>query len=137
MKTLEQVRAQLKHYPVEVEFPNIDKWQHGNTGVCKQQSNTAAKQRDDQALCHQLAHQTAPSRSDGQPDGDFAAAGPCASQQQIGDIRARDDEDQFHQAHQHLDESKQLRSLLDPPLQFCANRRAPVVIRLRILALQG
>jgi len=33
MKTLEQVRAQLKHYPVEVEFPNIDKWQHGNTGV--------------------------------------------------------------------------------------------------------
>lgn len=33
MKTLEQVRAQLKHYPVEVAFPNIDKWQHGNTGV--------------------------------------------------------------------------------------------------------
>lgn len=33
MKTLEQVRAQLKHYPVEVEFPDIAKWQHGNTGV--------------------------------------------------------------------------------------------------------
>ncbi len=33
MKTLEQVRAQLKHYPLEVEFPAIDKWQHGNTGV--------------------------------------------------------------------------------------------------------
>ena len=33
MKTLEQVRAQLKHYPVEVAFPDIEKWQHGNTGV--------------------------------------------------------------------------------------------------------
>lgn len=33
MKTLEQVRALLKHYPVEVEFPDIAKWQHGNTGV--------------------------------------------------------------------------------------------------------
>lgn len=33
MKTLEQVRAQLKHYPVEVDFPAIEKWQHGNTGV--------------------------------------------------------------------------------------------------------
>ena len=32
-KTLEQVRAQLKHYPVEVEFPDIGRWQHGNTGV--------------------------------------------------------------------------------------------------------
>ena len=33
MKTLEQVRAALKHYPVEVAFPDIAKWQHGNTGV--------------------------------------------------------------------------------------------------------
>ncbi|WP_034296667.1 M14 family metallopeptidase [Herbaspirillum sp. RV1423] len=33
MKTLEQVRAQLKHYPVEVAFPDIDKWRDGNTGV--------------------------------------------------------------------------------------------------------
>jgi len=33
MKTLEQVRAQLKHYPLEVEFPDITQWQHGNTGI--------------------------------------------------------------------------------------------------------
>ena len=33
MKTLEQVRATLQPYPVEVEFPDIRQWQAGNTGV--------------------------------------------------------------------------------------------------------
>ncbi|KAF1048004.1 MAG: aspartoacylase [Herbaspirillum frisingense] len=33
MKTLEQIRAALPHYPVEVEFPDIDRWRFGNTGV--------------------------------------------------------------------------------------------------------
>lgn len=33
MKTLEQVRAALPDYPVEVEFPDIDRWRSGNTGV--------------------------------------------------------------------------------------------------------
>ncbi|EJN01462.1 M14 family metallopeptidase [Herbaspirillum sp. YR522] len=33
MKTLEQVRATLPNYPIEVEFPDIDRWRAGNTGV--------------------------------------------------------------------------------------------------------
>ena len=33
MKTLEQVRANLKPYPVEVEFPDIRRWQQGTDGV--------------------------------------------------------------------------------------------------------
>jgi predicted deacylase len=33
MKTLEQIRAGLQAYPIEVTFPDIDKWKHGNTGV--------------------------------------------------------------------------------------------------------
>jgi succinylglutamate desuccinylase len=33
MKTLEQVRATLQPYPVEVEFPDIRQWQVGNAGV--------------------------------------------------------------------------------------------------------
>jgi predicted deacylase len=33
MKTLEQIRAALPQYPVEVEFPDIDRWRFGNTGV--------------------------------------------------------------------------------------------------------
>ncbi|MFS2156852.1 M14 family metallopeptidase [Pseudomonas sp. Pseusp122] len=33
MKTLEQVRATLKPYPVEVEFPDIRQWQEGNDGI--------------------------------------------------------------------------------------------------------
>ena len=33
MKTLEQVRATLKPYPVEVEFPDIRQWQAGNAGI--------------------------------------------------------------------------------------------------------
>lgn len=33
MKTLEQVRASLKPYPVEVEFPDIHQWKTGNCGV--------------------------------------------------------------------------------------------------------
>jgi predicted deacylase len=33
MKTLEQVRAALQPYPIEVEFPDISQWQSGNGGV--------------------------------------------------------------------------------------------------------
>ncbi len=33
MKTLEQIRAKLQEYPIEVTFPDIAEWQAGNTGV--------------------------------------------------------------------------------------------------------
>lgn len=33
MKTLEQIRAKLQEYPMEVGFPDIARWQHGNTDV--------------------------------------------------------------------------------------------------------
>lgn len=33
MKTLEQVRASLKPYPIEVEFPDIRRWKEGTHGV--------------------------------------------------------------------------------------------------------
>jgi len=33
MNTLEQIRAKLQVYPMEVTFPDIRRWQHGNTGV--------------------------------------------------------------------------------------------------------
>ncbi|SFB05489.1 Succinylglutamate desuccinylase / Aspartoacylase family protein [Collimonas sp. OK607] len=33
MKTLEQIRAKLQEYPIEVTFPDIAEWQTGNTGV--------------------------------------------------------------------------------------------------------
>lgn len=33
MKTLEQIRAKLQEYPMEVTFPDIARWQAGNTGV--------------------------------------------------------------------------------------------------------
>lgn len=33
MKTLEQVRAALTPYPVEVEFPDIEPWKTGNSGI--------------------------------------------------------------------------------------------------------
>lgn len=33
MKTLEQVRASLKPYPIEVEFPDIRRWKEGTDGV--------------------------------------------------------------------------------------------------------
>ncbi|WP_394777817.1 M14 family metallopeptidase [Undibacterium sp.] len=33
MKNLEQIRAGLQAYPIEVKFPDISPWQHGNTGI--------------------------------------------------------------------------------------------------------
>lgn len=33
MKTLEQIRAKLEAYPMEVTFPDISKWKTGNSGV--------------------------------------------------------------------------------------------------------
>ncbi len=33
MKNLEQIRAGLQAYPIEVTFPDITLWRHGNTGI--------------------------------------------------------------------------------------------------------
>jgi predicted deacylase len=33
MKTIEDLRASLTPYPIEVQFPDISPWQHGNAGV--------------------------------------------------------------------------------------------------------
>jgi hypothetical protein len=33
MRTLEQVRATMPRYPIEVEFPNVACWQKGNVGI--------------------------------------------------------------------------------------------------------
>ena len=33
MTTLAQIRAGLPRYPIEVEFPDIDRWKTGNTGI--------------------------------------------------------------------------------------------------------
>ncbi|WP_256681771.1 succinylglutamate desuccinylase/aspartoacylase family protein [Pseudomonas sp. R4-35-07] len=33
MKTLEQVRASLKPYPIEVDFPDLSPWKNGNSGI--------------------------------------------------------------------------------------------------------
>jgi hypothetical protein len=84
-----------------------------------------------------LAHYAAPPRSDGQPDGDLAAARAPPGQQQIRDVRTRNDQDERHQPHQHFDQRQQVRRLLDAPLQFGADRHAPVAIRLCVLAFEG
>src|SRR5690349_420001 len=77
-----------------------------------------------------------PSGSEGQADSNLTAAGPGTGEQQICHIRARDDQDQANESHQHLDECEQLWSLPDAALQFRANRRATVVIRFWILAFE-
>lgn len=33
MRTLEQIRAKLQEYPIEVIFPDVSRWRTGNTGV--------------------------------------------------------------------------------------------------------
>jgi len=33
MKTLEQIRATLPVYPIEVAFPSLAPWRRGNTGI--------------------------------------------------------------------------------------------------------
>jgi len=116
---------------------HAERLQDAYTAVCDEQPRDATGHSHDETLGHQLAHHAAPSRSDGQPDCDLAAARAPPGQQQVRDVRARNNQDERHQPHQHLDERQQLWGLLDAPLQFRADRHMPVAIRLYVLALEG
>ena len=145
-KTTHQRReqAELHHAPIQLYAQNkrriawhAERFEQPNTTVCDEQPGDATGQRHDETLGHQLPHHAASRRSDGQPDGDLAAAGARPGQQQVRNVRARNDQDERHQPHQHLDDRQQLRRLLDAPLEFRADRHVPVAIRLHILALEG
>jgi hypothetical protein len=116
---------------------HAESFEHPNTAVRYEQSGHAARQGHHETLGRQWAHHAAPPRSDRQPDRDLAAAGAPPRKQQVRDVRARNDQDERHQPHQHLDQRQQLWSLLDAPLQFRADRHVPVAIRLGIFALEG
>ena len=68
----------------------------------KQDPECSAERRQHHTLGKQLPHDAEPSRSQAEPDSHFAASrgGPC--QQQIGDVRARDRQDQSHHRQQHV-----------------------------------
>jgi hypothetical protein len=137
-------QAELDHAPIH-PYAQHSRWIAGNAhhveqqdaAVRHQQAHGAAGHRHDQALGHQLAHHPLPPRSDGEPDGDLAAAGAPPGKQQVRHVGARNDQDERHQPHQHLHQRQQLRSLQAAPLEFAADRHAPVAIRLDVLALEG
>ena len=56
---------------------------------------------EQRALREQLLHEPAPARAERQPDGGLALAIHGARQQQVGDVRARDQQDDRRERHQH------------------------------------
>ena len=68
----------------------------------KQDPKCSAERRQHHTLGKQLPHDAEPSRSQAEPDSHFAASrgGPC--QQQIGDVRARDRQDQSHHRQEYV-----------------------------------
>lgn len=66
----------------------------------------------------------------------ISRAGACPGEQEVGHVGAGNDEDDGHQAHEHLDEGQQLGTLQDAPGEFRADGHAPVAIRLGIFALE-
>ncbi len=68
--------------------------------VRHEQSAGSAKGREDQAFGNELLHQTAATRADGQPHRHFMPPRERPDQQEIADVRARDQQDKHdHDEH--------------------------------------
>ena len=66
----------------------------------KRQPEHAAGQREQDAFGQQLPDDAAASRADGRADRDLALAARRAHEQQVGDVRARDQQDEADGAEQ-------------------------------------
>ncbi len=72
----------------------------GGNGKSNSQAQHGARARKDEALCQQLAHESATPSAQGRAHGKFLAARNPSRQQQIGKIHAHDEENQAHRAPQ-------------------------------------
>ena len=74
----------------------------------KQQARAAAEERQYHALGQRLAHETCASRAKRQPNRDLLLPARRPRQQQVGDVRARDEEHQAHHRHQDVERRRHL-----------------------------
>jgi hypothetical protein len=104
-----ECRRHSQHVPVQFRVQRKalltareQKRQRSHTPDCKRYPERSAQRRQHHALRQQLPHDAEPSRPQAEPDRHFAASrrGPC--QQQIGDVRARDRQDQSHHRQEHV-----------------------------------
>ena len=70
-------------------------------GLRHRQSRRAAHHGEQNALGEQLPHQPLPARAQSRPDGDLLAPPGGARQQQVGHVRAGDQQHQDHRPEQH------------------------------------
>ena len=67
----------------------------------QQQSQQPAERGEDEALGEKLPHEAAPAAAERGPDRDLAVARRGARQQQVGHVRAADQQDEADRAEQH------------------------------------
>ncbi len=100
----------------------------------QEQSYSASDDGEQQAFSEQLPDQAKATGSQGQANGDLLLPRGGARQQQIGDIRASDEQHETNCCQQHEQCGPQTRGLI---LVQCDDLHAPILIRCRVLALQS
>ena len=100
------VKAQVRQFRVDGHWRRIAGGDHaheqGTAPPRHGHRQKAAEQCKDQAFGKKLTHQAAAAGSQREPDGDFAAPGGSAGQQQVGDIGARRQQHDAGHPHQQL-----------------------------------
>ena len=76
--------------------------QEANSPDGERDTQRAAQHSQQDALGEELADDPKPSGPQAQPECNFTLPGGCARQQEVGDIRARDAENQAHQRQQDI-----------------------------------
>ena len=79
----------------------IERQQGANADDAERQAEQTAQQRQHQALGHQLARDAAARGADRCANRDFALADGRAHEQQVGHVRARNQQHETHRAHQN------------------------------------
>ena len=69
--------------------------------VGEQQPGGTAEHREQRALCEELKDQASAAGAEREPHGDFLLANRCAREQQICDVRARNQQHERHDDHEH------------------------------------
>ena len=109
---------------------------HADAAVAHRDAQDPARERDQQALGHQLRNQSASPGADRDAHGHFFRAGRGATREQAGHIGAGDKEDRERQRGEHRNQGRVGRRLRDSRLQFRADDEPSIAVRVRVRPLE-
>src|SRR5207237_9664640 len=116
---------------------NCEAGEHLDHLLRHEQADSAASQRDQQVLRHQLPYEPEPACTNCEANGEFAPSRTSAAKRQVCNIGASDQQNNSDKPEQESEKASIKRRQVEPCLNLGVNGRAEAAVRIRIGLFEG